>query len=232
MVSAVIVGGGKGRRIGAGMNKQYIKLANKEIIAWALDAFDKCNAVNEIVLVLPADEIEAFRKGLLKSYPVSKLRAIVPGGEERQDSVYNGLKSCNPETDIVLIHDGARPFVTGEIAEKVIDGARKYGACTAAVRVKDTIKAEGTDGMAEKSLDRNRLWSIQTPQGFIYSLIMKAHESIRSKGVKATDDTAIAELIGYKARLVEGSYFNIKITTPEDIVIGEAIAEKALERKR
>jgi 2-C-methyl-D-erythritol 4-phosphate cytidylyltransferase len=226
MVSAIIVSGGKGKRMKAGINKQYIKLAGREIIARTLEIFQNCSSINEIVLVLPENEIEYFKKIILKRNNVGKLVDIVPGGQERQDSVYNGLKACSSETDIVLIHDGARPFVTEDIIKSVAQDAREYGASTAAVRVKDTIKFEDGHGIAESSLDRSRLWSIQTPQGFRYSVIMEAHEYARENNICATDDTALAELKGYKARLVEGSYYNIKITTPEDMILGEAIAEK------
>ncbi len=231
MVCAVIVGGGKGKRMKAGINKQYIKLAGKEIIIWTLEAFENCSSVDEIILVLPEDEIHSFKDGPLKIYTISKLKAIVPGGEERQESVYNGLNACSSETDIVLIHDGARPFVPIDIINTSIDAARKYGACTAAVRVKDTIKKEDDKGFAEVGPDRSMLWSVQTPQVFKYSLIMKAHRDARRQEIIATDDTALAEQVGYKAKLIEGSYYNIKITTPEDIVLGEAIAEKLIKEK-
>lgn len=226
MVSAIIVSGGRGKRMKAGINKQYIKLAGSEIIVRTLEAFQACSAINDIVLVLPENEIEYFKKEILQGHNINKLVTIVPGGEERQDSVYNGLKACSIGTDIVLIHDGARPFVTDDIIESVVQGAKEFGASTAAVRVKDTIKYENGHGIAEDSLDRSRLWAIQTPQGFKYSIIIEAHEYARERNICATDDTAIAELKGYKARLVEGSYYNIKVTTPEDIVLGEAIADK------
>lgn len=226
MVSAIIVSGGKGRRMRSHINKQYIKLAGKEIISRTLEAFQACSVIDEIVLVLPENEIEYFKGEILKKLGISKLSSIVSGGQERQDSVYNGLKACSTGTDIVLIHDGARPFVTEDIILRVVQGAAQYGASTAAVRVKDTIKYEDGHGTAEASLDRSRLWAIQTPQGFKHSIILGAHEYARENNINATDDTTLAELKGYKARLVEGSYYNIKITTPEDVVLGEAIAEK------
>lgn len=232
MVSAIIVSGGKGRRMKADINKQYIKLGGREIIVRTLETFQACGTIDEIVLVLPEDEIYYFKKEILKNHCISKLTAIVPGGQERQDSVYNGLKACSTGTGIVLIHDGARPFVTEDIITSVAQGAAGYGASTAAVRVKDTIKYEDGHGIAESSLDRSRLWAIQTPQGFKYSVILEAHEYAKEKGINATDDTALAELKGYRARLIEGSYYNIKITTPEDVVLGEAIAEKMDKKEK
>lgn len=231
MVSAIIVSGGKGRRMKSDVNKQYIKLAGKEMVVWTLEAFQACGTIDEIVLVLPEDEIDYFKREILKSNSIGKLAAIVPGGQERQDSVYNGLKACSIGTDIVLIHDGARPFVTEDIIINVARAATEYGASTAAVRVKDTIKYEDGHGIAESSLDRSRLWSIQTPQGFKYRIILEAHEYAKEKGISVTDDTAIAELKGYRAKLVEGNYYNIKITTPEDVILGEAIAEKIGKRE-
>lgn len=232
MVSAIIVGGGKGRRMKSAVNKQYIKLGGREIIVRTLETFQACDTINEIVLVLPEDEIDYFKKEILKNHCISKLIAIVPGGQERQDSVYNGLKACSKGTDIVLIHDGARPFVTEDIITSVVQAAAEYGASTAAVRVKDTIKYEDGHGIAESSLDRSRLWAIQTPQGFKYSVILEAHEHAKEKGINATDDTALAELKGHRARLIEGSYYNIKITTPEDVVLGKAIAEKMDKKEK
>lgn len=226
MVSAIIVAGGKGKRMGQGINKQYIKLNQKEILAITIEAFNKCDFVDEIIIVVGEDEINYCSENIISKYKLCKVKKVIAGGIERQDSVYNGLVNCDKNTDIVLIHDGARPFITDKIIVNCIQSARHNNACTAAVPVKDTIKIVDRDESVQNTLKRDELYAIQTPQAFKYELILEAHKRIKEKGVIVTDDTMLIEAMNRKVSIVEGSYYNIKITTPEDLVFGRAIQEE------
>ena len=230
MISAVIVAGGKGKRLGAGINKQYIKLLGREILAWTLGAFEKAALVEEVVLVVPEDELEYCRENIVNHYGFKKVKEIVTGGAERQNSVYNGLKACSPDTEVVLIHDGARPFVSVEVIATSIEGAREHGACAVAVAVKDTLKVVDREKFVVSTPERSSIYSVQTPQTFKYELILKAHREALEKNMSATDDTMLVEALGRRVKLIEGDYYNLKITTQEDLVFGEAIL-KAIQKK-
>ncbi|TDT51256.1 2-C-methyl-D-erythritol 4-phosphate cytidylyltransferase [Fonticella tunisiensis] len=223
MISAVVVAGGKGKRIGRDISKQYIKINEKEILAWTLEVFEKSSEIDEIVLVVPGDDIEFCRKAIVDKYRFAKVRSIVAGGEERQYSVFNGLLSCSGKTEIVVIHDGVRPFINEGLIKRTIEESREFGACAAAVPVKDTIKVVDDKKFIISTPDRKILYAVQTPQTFRYDLILRAHREAMEKNVLSTDDTALVENIGYKVKLTHGDYFNIKITTPEDLIFAEAI---------
>ncbi|WP_055668464.1 2-C-methyl-D-erythritol 4-phosphate cytidylyltransferase [Desnuesiella massiliensis] len=219
---ALIVAGGKGKRMGAKVSKQFIEIQEKPVLYYTLLRFEKCKNINSIVLVLPKEEIEFSRKNIIEKYDFKKVKRIVSGGKERQDSVYNGLiaiEHCN----VVLIHDGARPFVEDRIIEEGIEWAEKYDAAACGVRPKDTIKVIDSCGFSSNTLNREELFCVQTPQCFKYETILKAHEYIKDNCLNVTDDTRAVELIGYKVFLYEGSYKNIKITTPEDLVFAKNI---------
>lgn len=223
-VCAVIVAAGRGTRMGADVNKQFLNIMDKPILYYTLKAFENCSLIDDIILVTAAREMEYCKNDILAKYDIKKVSDIVEGGLERQHSVYNGLMACR-NCDIVLIHDGARPFVDNRIIKEGILFAREYGACTCGVQPKDTIKLKAGNGFSESTLDRDLLFAVQTPQCFKYDVIVSCHEKAFKDDVKATDDTSIAEYCGYKVYLYEGSYNNIKITTPEDLVIGEKILE-------
>lgn len=227
MISAVIVAGGKGKRMGQNINKPYLKLVGegKEILALSVEKFNNNSQIDEIIIVTSENEIDFCLENIVNRYKFGKVKRIVSGGEERQASVFNGLLNCNIATEFVLIHDGARPFVTDEMIENSISCVKSYGACTVGVPVKDTIKMINTEEFIETTLKRENLYSIQTPQTFKYELIMKAHNLAIQKGIIATDDTMLVETMGEKVKIVLGSYFNIKITTSEDLVFGKAILE-------
>ena len=225
MISAVIVAGGKGARMGLNINKQYYRIYDKEILAITLEVFNKLELIDEIILVVSEEEISYCNENIMKKYKLNKIKKIVKGGEERQQSVYNGLKNCNIKTDIVLIHDGARPFVNERIIRDSIKCAKIYGACTAAISVKDTIKVVDKDAVVMDTLNRNNLVVIQTPQTFRFDLILKAHEEGIKNKLCVTDDTMFVEAMEKTVKIVEGSYFNIKLTTPEDLIFGKAIYE-------
>lgn len=219
-VVAVIVAGGKGKRMSADISKQFIELKGRPILYYTLDKFLKNKNIDKVVLVLPEDEIDYCKENILDKYSLNVWK-LVSGGKERSDSVYCGLKSIEGNAEIVLIHDGARPFVSNEIIENGIKYAKLYGAAACGVTPKDTIKVIGENGFSKETPNRNTLFAVQTPQSFKYNLILKAHESVREKGTVVTDDTMVAELYGEKVFLYHGDYNNIKITTPEDLIIAE-----------
>ncbi len=223
IVSVVITAAGKGTRMGMSQNKQYIDILGKPVLARTITAFESCDKIDEIILTVNEADIDYCKSCIINKYGFRKVKAAVVGSDTRQRSVYNGLKRVSEGCTIVLIHDGARPFIDTACIEKCISEARLNGASCAAVPVKDTIKQTDTDGFVDKTVDRSSLWSIQTPQTFEYALIMQAHERAEKDGFTGTDDAMLAERLGRRVKLVMGSYYNIKITTGEDIAIAEAI---------
>lgn len=225
-VAVIIAAAGSGNRMGSGIPKQYMEILGKPILDRAVEAFEKNASIDEIYIVVSQDFEDRCRKeylgGINGKSVMSKVKQIVPGGAERQDSVYAALSVIPEDVDLVLIHDGARPFVTGETIDALIGSAAEHGAAVTAVPVKDTIKS-AEDGVFSETLDRSRLYSIQTPQGFDRKLLMKAHERAFSENFYGTDDAVLVEKMGEKVYLVKGDYHNIKITTKEDILVGEAI---------
>lgn len=219
MVSAIILAGGKGKRMGSDISKQFILINDKPILYYTIKNFLDCEFIDKIVLVLPEDEINYCKNEILNKYSLS-VDKIVQGGKERQDSVYNALKSIE-NTDIVLIHDGARPFVSKKTIKDGIDKALKYGAAAPGVMPKDTIKVKNEHSFSKETLKRDELVAIQTPQVFNYSMIMECHEKVKKDNLIVTDDTMVVEHYGNKVYLYEGEYTNIKITTPEDLIMAE-----------
>ena len=221
MISAIILAGGKGKRMGAPVSKQFIEIKGKPIIYYTIKKFSENKKIDNIVVVLSKDEVGYFKENILEKYNL-KVDNIVIGGTERQDSVYNGLKSLeDTNTDIVLIHDGARPFVNQDIIRRCMQEVQKYQACVVGMPVKDTIKIADEEGYAKQTPDRKNVWMIQTPQTFSYALIYEAYEEmLKTEDTAITDDAMVLERIkGKKSKLIEGSYRNIKITTPEDLLI-------------
>lgn len=225
MNSVIIVSAGKGSRMKADINKQFLKIGNKEVIAHTIDKFYNNKNIDEIIVVIRDDEKEFFKENIIDKYGYKNIK-IVFGGRERQDSVYNGLKELEKSCQIVLIHDGARPFVTNEIIEESIECAKKYNSAIVGVPVKDTIKIVNKNNDVCDTPNRSTLWSIQTPQVFNYLLIMEAHEKAKEDKYYGTDDSMLMEHLGYNVKVVEGSYNNIKITTPEDLKIAEEILKE------
>ena len=214
MNSVVIVSAGRGSRMKADINKQFLKLQNKEVIAHTIDKFYNNENIGEIIVVVREDEAEFFKINIIEKYGYKNIK-IAFGGSERQDSVYNGLKMVDENCKIVLIHDGARPFVNNETIDSAIESAKENKCVIVGVPVKDTIKVIDENNNVCDTPDRSTLWSIQTPQVFDYSLIMKAHEKAREDNYYGTDDSMLMEYFGQKVKVVEGSYNNIKITTPD-----------------
>ncbi|MEN6357799.1 MAG: 2-C-methyl-D-erythritol 4-phosphate cytidylyltransferase [Armatimonadota bacterium] len=211
---ALIPAAGRGERFGRGINKVFAEIAGRPVLAHTLSVFDSCEAIGEIIIVTGKDEIEAVGE-LVDRFGFSKVAHIVAGGKERQDSVYLGLEKVGSE--IVVIHDAARPMVTCDIIVRSIDEAKRSGACIAAVPVIDTIKSATSEHIVSDTIDRSNLYSIQTPQTFRTDLIRRAYEKAYADGFYATDDSTLVERLGEKVTIVQGSYDNIKITTPSDI---------------
>lgn len=221
---AIILAAGKGNRMGAEINKQFLKLRERPILYYTLKAFEENKNIDEIILVAAKEEIDYCKENIVKKYNFNKIKKVVEGGKERQYSVLNGLNTLN-DCNIVIIHDGARPFLTEKIINEGIAYAKEYGACACGVTPKDTIKVMDKENFSIDTPNRQELFCVQTPQCFKYDLILDSHIKINNEKLKVTDDTMVVEKYGHKVYLYKGEYTNIKITTPEDMVIGEKILE-------
>ena len=217
--AAIVLAAGSGKRMNSQVHKQYLIIQDRPVLYYSLKEFED-SAVDEIVLVVGKGEEEFCRREIVDKYGISKVKAIVEGGKERYHSVFEGLKQTS-DADYVLIHDGARPFVNQDIIRRCMQEVQKYQACVVGMPVKDTIKIADEEGYAKQTPDRKNVWMIQTPQTFSYALIYEAYEEmLKTEDTAITDDAMVLERIkGKKAKLIEGSYRNIKITTPEDLLI-------------
>jgi 2-C-methyl-D-erythritol 4-phosphate cytidylyltransferase len=227
-IIAIVPAAGLGRRFGSGTNKPFQTLGGKPLIVWSLKALEAVEEICEIIPVLKSEDME-FVQRLLEEEGFSKIKRIAAGGKERQDSVYNGLQYIEDKNSIVLIHDGVRPLIRPHLVEELIkqmsDVIRNKEKCEGiipGVPVKDTIK-ETEDGFVRKTLKRGSLWAVQTPQAFPYKKILGVYDEAAREGYYATDDAALIERYGGTVKVIMGSYANIKITTPEDLYIAEAL---------
>ena len=217
--TAIVLAAGSGKRMNSQVHKQYLIIQDRPVLYYSLKEFED-SAVDEIVLVVGKGEEEFCRREIVDKYGISKVKAIVEGGKERYHSVFEGLKQTS-DADYVLIHDGARPFVNQDIIRRCMQEVQKYQACVVGMPVKDTIKIADEEGYAKQTPDRKNVWMIQTPQTFSYALIYEAYEEmLKTEDTAITDDAMVLERTkGKKSKLIEGSYRNIKITTPEDLLI-------------
>jgi len=222
--SVVIVAAGKGKRMNINQNKQFINIDGIPVLARSILKFEKVENVNEIVVVVAQDEVDYCNENIIGKYNFKKVKKVIAGGVLRQNSVFNGLKECFEHTDIVLVHDGARPFISTSVIENVINETKLSKAVVVAVPVKDTIKAANSDLLINSTLDRSILWAIQTPQAFDYKLLLEAHKKAIESRFNGTDDAMLVENIGNEVRIVPGDYYNIKVTTKEDILIANTFA--------
>ncbi len=218
MTTAIVLAAGKGTRMGSEIPKQFLEIDGEPIIVKTLKVFENSPLIDEILLVTSGDYVSYCREHIVDAYGFQKIRDIVIGGRERYDSVWNALLACE-DTDYVMIQDGARPFVTEEILERADSAMKQYGTAVVGMPSKDTIKIVDENGFVVSTPNRSHVWNIQTPQAFSYSLIRKANEIMIAKGMEGvTDDAMIVEASGLaRVKLVEGSYENIKITTPDDL---------------
>lgn len=226
--AAIVLAAGSGSRMKSSVKKQYLLLDGKPVLWYSLQAFEQCPRIDEVVLVCGEQERDWCRTEIVDRYGFTKINQIVAGGKERYHSVYEGLKALT-DCDYVLIHDGARPFADRELLNRILDDLPQSRASVAAVPVKDTIKLGGRDGYVERTLPRERLWSVQTPQSFAYPLIRSAYDTVmqeKPSNLVITDDAMVAEYSGIPVKLIEGSYDNIKLTTPADLYLAEEILHK------
>jgi 2-C-methyl-D-erythritol 4-phosphate cytidylyltransferase len=224
--AVVIASGGKGLRMGSVKNKNYLPLLGKPVLAHTLSVFEACPLVNTVTLVVPKNDIEFCKDEIVSVYGFKKIVNITAGGSERQDSVFNGINAATNNAKIrpgvIAVHDGARPLVSLKIIEDVIRSAAASGAAIAAVPVKDTVK-EANNGFVSKTLARNTLWSVQTPQAFWTETLLEAYKKAHEDNFIGTDESSLAERLGVDVKIIEGSYENIKITTPVDMLFAEAV---------
>jgi len=266
-VTAILLAAGRGTRMGSGIRKQFMELAGRPVLSWSLNVLALSPIVTEIVLVIPAggganksaeEEQEHIRRLFIDPLPeaaAAKVRALVPGGAERYNSVYNGLEAIQWPCDYVFIHDGARPLITEEMLEKLFRAVQEYKAVVAASPSKDTVKITDDSGFVQSTPDRSRVWNIQTPQCFEYELVKSSYEKIIGAASdtapaaafadfagaghqnsqtprKITDDAMVVEYASdTKVRPIDTGYQNIKITTPEDLLVAEVFLRKRTERK-
>ncbi|GGB70978.1 2-C-methyl-D-erythritol 4-phosphate cytidylyltransferase [Fictibacillus barbaricus] len=217
----VIPAAGQGKRMNAGISKQWIELLGKPVLAHTLDVFEKDPACAGIILVGSEQELQQMQN-FVQTFQYTKVRQIVPGGEERQQSVYEGLKKVPEDADLVLVHDAARPFITIDSIGQLVNKAVDTGSAVLAVPVKDTVKRV-VQHQVEETIDRSSLWAVQTPQAFRLSIVKRAHEEADSDGYLGTDDASLVERIGETVAIVMGDYHNIKLTTSDDLLYGQAI---------
>ena len=221
--TAIVLAAGQGKRMHSKIQKQFLEIGGKPILYYSMECFQKSPLIQDIILVTGEDMISYCQSEIVEKYGFTKVFKVTAGGKERYDSVYAGLLCCQ-DTDYVYIHDGARPFVTEEMIQRGYEAVKRTNACVMGMPSKDTVKLADPSGYIKETPDRKIVWNIQTPQIFSYDLIRGAYESIRKKDMSnVTDDAMVVEQeTGTKILLVEGSYQNIKITTPEDLAVAEA----------
>ncbi len=226
----IIPAAGRGKRMASPTSKQFLLLDGKPVLAHTLQAFEDAKLVDGVIIVGKAKDLEQCKNKIVKKYGFQKVIAYVIGGRRRQDSVGNALKVLPPETETVTVHDGARPLVTPELIDRAVSEAKNRPAVIVGLPVKNTIKKITARDMVDYTLDRPRLWAIQTPQVFKAQILLHAHRVARADKVWGTDDAMLVEKIGHPVRVIAGSEENIKITTPNDLLIAEAIL--AARKKR
>ena len=226
----IVVAAGRGSRMGAEIKKQYLPLGGAPILVRTLQTLTASPVVDRVVLVVSPDDIESVRD-LVREHAIGKIGDVVAGGAERQDSVLEGLRAVSPEAEIVAVHDAARPLVSQEEILAVIEAAKEGGAATLGVPVKDTIKRV-TGGLVRETLERAQLWAVHTPQAFRRDWLEEAHRRSVQLGGHGTDDASLVEWAGYPVQMVEGRYENLKITTPEDLLVAETLFQERVRKEQ
>lgn len=230
--TAIVLAAGQGKRMQSKVQKQYLLLANKPVLYYSLKAFED-SFIDSIILVVGKGEEEYCRSEIVDKYGFHKVSAIIEGGKERYHSVANGLQVVSKDTDYVFIHDGARPFITDEILLRALEQVKLTDACVVGMPVKDTVKIADEEGFVDQTPNRARVWQVQTPQVFSFSVVGSAYKKLieqelqlEEQGIFVTDDAMVVEYFEKKkVKLVEGSYQNIKITTPEDLNIAQSFMQ-------
>jgi len=234
MIAAIVAAAGLGLRMKHDTPKPYLRLGGKPILAHTLAIFEKITEIREVTLVVHPEELEYCQEKIISPYNLKKVLRLVPGGKERQDSVYNALKALKHEEDleIVLVHDGVRPFVTPGMVSRVIAAARSHGAAVLGLPAHDTLKTVNSEGVIGQTLERKDIWQIQTPQAFQAPLLRRAFVEAYSREFYGTDEASLVEALQQPVMVLPGSPLNLKITTPEDLVLAEAILSMLRRQKR
>jgi 2-C-methyl-D-erythritol 4-phosphate cytidylyltransferase len=231
--AAIVPAAGRGSRIGLKIPKTFVDLGGSPLLARTIALLAASRRISLILPVLPRTHLSRFRTGILARHRWAACRPAVAGGRERQDSVAAGLRALPDEVEYVVIHDGARPFATTALVDRVLAEARRHGAALAAIPVQDTVKRVSADLFLAGTVDRRSLWLAQTPQAFSVGLLREAHARARAAGLEATDDAALVEALGHPVRVVPGSRLNFKITTREDLALARSlVACAAASRSR
>ena len=220
--TAIVLAAGQGKRMHSKIQKQFLEIGGKPILYYSLCCFQESSLIEDIILVTGSDMIDYCKEEIVKKFGFTKVCKVIAGGKERYDSVYAGLLGCT-DCDYVFIHDGARPFISERIINEGIKFAEIYGAAAPGVMPKDTIKVKNEKNFSVDTPNRANLVSIQTPQVFKFDEILECHEKIRYNGEMVTDDTMVVEKYGYSVYLYDGEYTNIKVTTPEDLILAERL---------
>jgi len=223
-VGAIIPAAGRGKRIGASVPKQFLEIQGKPLLHHTLRVFASCKLIDYVVLVMPRADVDEMGEDWLNKYEI--VREVVVGGEQRQDSVYNGFNSLEKGTDIVVVHDGVRPFTTPQMITATVEAAQQHGAAITAIPVSDTVK-QAADGFVKQTVSRDGLWRVQTPQAFQYGLLQQAFKKAKEDSYYGTDEGALIEYLGERVKIVPGSELNIKITRKEDLALGESLLSRA-----
>jgi len=222
-VGAIIPAAGRGKRIGALVPKQFLEIQGKPLLHHTLTVFASCKLIDYVVLVMPPTDVDEMGEDWLNKYEI--VRKVVVGGEQRQDSVYNGFSSLEEGTDIVVVHDGVRPFTTPQMIIATVEAAQQHGAAITAIPVSDTVK-QAADGFVKQTVSRDGLWRVQTPQAFQCGLLQQAFKKAKKDSYYGTDEGSLVEYLGERVKIVPGSELNIKITRKEDLVLGESLLSR------
>jgi len=222
-VGAIIPAAGRGKRIGASVPKQFLEIQGRPLLHHTLMVFASCKLIDYVVLVMPRADVDEMGEDWLNKYEI--VREVVVGGEQRQDSVYNGFNSLEEGTDIVVVHDGVRPFTTPQMITATVEAAQQHGAAITAIPVSDTVK-QAADGFVKQTVSRDGLWRVQTPQAFQHGLLQQAFKKAKKDSYYGTDEGSLVEYLGERVKIVPGSELNIKITRKEDLVLGESLLSR------
>ena len=222
-VGAIIPAAGRGKRIGASVPKQFLEIQGRPLLHHTLTVFASCKLIDYVVLVMPRADVDEMGEDWLNKYEI--VREVVVGGEQRQDSVYNGFNSLEEGTDIVVVHDGVRPFTTPQMITATVEAAEQHGAAITAIPVSDTVK-QAADGFVKQTVSRDGLWRVQTPQAFQCGLLQQAFKKAKKDSYYGTDEGSLVEYLGERVKIVPGSELNIKITRKEDLVLGESLLSR------
>ena len=222
-VGAIIPAAGRGKRIGSSVPKQFLEIKGKPLLHHTLTVFASCKLIDYVVLVMPRTDVDEMGEDWLNKYEI--IREVVVGGEQRQGSVYNGFNSLEEGTDIVVVHDGVRPFTTPQMITATVEAAQQHGAAITAIPVSDTVK-QAADGFVKQTVSRDGLWRVQTPQAFQYGLLQQAFKKAKKDSYYGTDEGSLVEYLGERVKIVPGSELNIKITRKEDLVLRESLLSR------